>query len=155
MAGSDVGVSVSVETFSGLEAILGELSLASESRFPETETVVSRDAVRMSLLCNQTQHLTLTRPFDGEVAESGHAHSVRKPPIDRRRDEVRCEERERDRHVDLPRGAVLTFGDAFRIRGGIGHEFIKPTSPACNRCDQECAVLGPDGAGFLRRSGIG
>src|SRR5262245_42496517 len=27
----------------------------SESRFPETETVVGRDAVRMSLLCNQTQ----------------------------------------------------------------------------------------------------
>jgi hypothetical protein len=36
----------------------------SESRFPETETVVSRDAVRMSLLCNQTRHLTapLARP---------------------------------------------------------------------------------------------
>src|SRR5262249_16178191 len=71
-----------------------------ESRFPETETLLGRDAVRMSLLCDQTQHLTLTRPFDGEVAESGHAHSVGEPPIDGRLDEVRCEERERDCQVD-------------------------------------------------------
>ena len=34
MAGSDVGVSVSVETLSGLEAILGELSLGAEIPFP-------------------------------------------------------------------------------------------------------------------------
>ena len=40
----------------------------------------------MSLLCNQTQHLTLTQPFDGKVAETGHAHSVGEPPIDRRLD---------------------------------------------------------------------
>jgi hypothetical protein len=48
----------------------------------------------MSLLCNQTQHLTLTRPFDGKVAEPGHAHSVGGPPIDRRLDEIWCGERE-------------------------------------------------------------
>ena len=27
--------------------------------------------------------------------------------------------------------------------------------PACNRCDQDCAVLGTDGTGVLRRSGFG
>src|SRR4030088_1613764 len=80
----------------------------------------------MSLLCNQTQHLTLTPPFDGKVAGTGHAHSMGEPPIDRRLDEVRCEERDRDRHVDLPRGAVLTFGDAFCIRSWIGDEFVEP-----------------------------
>ena len=109
----------------------------------------------MSLLCNQTEHLTLARPFDGEVAKSGHAHSVGEPPIDGRLDEGRCEERERDRHVDLPRGAVLTFGDAFCIRSGIGDEFVEPTAPPCNRCDQQRAVLGPDGTGALRRSSFG
>jgi hypothetical protein len=82
----------------------------------------------MSLLCNQTQHLTLTRPFNGKVAEPGHAHSVGEPPIDRRLDEVRCEERERDRHVDLPRGAALTFGDAFCIRSWFGDEFVDTCS---------------------------
>ena len=104
----------------------------SESRFPDAETVVSRDAARMSLLCNQTQHLTLTRPFDGEVAESGHAHSVRESPIDRCLDEVGRKERERDCHVDLPRRAALTFGDAFGIRSGIGNEFVEPAAPPRN-----------------------
>jgi hypothetical protein len=94
LAGFAAGGSVSAETNSVHEGISGELSLASESRFPETETVVSRDAVRMSLLRNQTEHLTLARPFDGEVAKSGHAHSVGEAPIDGRLDEIRREERE-------------------------------------------------------------
>ena len=47
MAGSDVGVSVSVETFSGLEAILGELSLALGIPFPG-----NRDAVAQRLGSN-------------------------------------------------------------------------------------------------------
>ena len=64
----------------------------------------------MSLLRNQTEHLTLARPFDREVAKSGHAHSVGKAPIDGRLDEIGREERERDRHVDLPHGALLTSG---------------------------------------------
>ena len=28
------------------------------------------------------------------------------------------------RHVDLPHAAVLTFGDAFGIRSGVGNEFV-------------------------------
>ena len=91
---SDVGVSVSVETFAAGRPFWASCLWPSESRFPETETVVSRDAVRMSLLRNQTEHLTLARPFDREVAKSGHAHSMGKAPIDGRLDEIRREERE-------------------------------------------------------------
>ena len=127
-----------------------------ESRFPETETVFSRDSFECrGYRAGKTQHLALTGPFRGQVAESGHAHSVGETPIDGRLDEVGREERERDRHVDLPHAAALTFGDAFGIRSGIGHEFVEPAAPPCNRCDQERAVLGTDGAGFLRRSGFG
>jgi hypothetical protein len=46
-AGSDAGVSVSAETFSGAKAIFGELSLVGEIPFAETETVSGRDSVRM------------------------------------------------------------------------------------------------------------
>ena len=67
------------------------------------------DPVRISLLRVQPQHLTLTRPFDGEVAESGHAHSVGKSPIDGRLDEVRCKEGERDRHIGLA-AKFITLG---------------------------------------------
>jgi hypothetical protein len=44
LAGIAAGGSVSAETNSVNEGISGELSLPSESRFPETETVVSGDA---------------------------------------------------------------------------------------------------------------
>ena len=67
-----------------------------------------------------------------EVAESGHAHSVRQTPIDSRLDEVRCEEGKRDRHVNLPRGAVLTLGNAHRVRRGISDEFVEPAAASCN-----------------------
>ena len=103
----------------------------------------------MSLLSNQTQHLTLAQPFNGEVAESGHVHSVRESPIDSRLGEVRREEGERDRHVDLPRGAALALGDAFGIRSGLCDEFVEPAPPPCDRCDQERAAFGTDGADIL------
>jgi hypothetical protein len=139
-----------VEAFSGLRRFWASCLWPLESRFPETETVVGRDAVRTSLLCNQTQHLTLTRPFDGEVAEPGHAHSVGEPPIDRRLDEVRCEERERDRHVDLPRGAVLTFGDAFGIRSGIGDELVDERRWSTSRQRRPCTATWICGSGWRR-----
>jgi hypothetical protein len=80
---------------------------------------------------------------------------VGESPFDRCLDEVGREEGERDRHVDLPYTGALTSSDAFGIRSGIGNEFVEPTAPACDRCDQDCAVLGTDGAGVLRRSGFG
>jgi hypothetical protein len=88
----------------------------------------------------QSEHLALTRPFGRQVAEAGHPHSVGKPPIDSCLDEVGREEGERDRHVHLPHAAALTSGDAFGIRSGVGNEFVEPTAPPCNRCDQDCAV---------------
>jgi len=80
---------------------------------------------------------------------------VGESPIDRCLDEVGREEGERDRHVDLPYTAALTSSDAFGIRSGVGNEFVEPTAPPCNRCDQDCAVLGTDGAGVLRGAGFG
>ena len=111
---------------------MGGLSLLQKFRFPETETVVCRDSVRVSLLRTQTQYLTLTRPFDREIAELGHAHTVRQTPIDGCLDEVGCEEGKRDRHVDLPRGAVLTFGNTCCVRRGICDEFVEPAAASCN-----------------------
>jgi hypothetical protein len=48
LAGCPVSAVVSAETNSGVEEISAELSLALKSGCPETETVSSKDAVRMS-----------------------------------------------------------------------------------------------------------
>jgi hypothetical protein len=71
-----------------------ELSLASESRFPETETVSGRDSVRLERLQRgQSKLLALTSPFGRQVAEAGHSHSVGESPIDGYLDEVGREHR--------------------------------------------------------------
>jgi hypothetical protein len=59
---------------------MGGLSLLPKIPFPGTETVVCGDLVRVSLLRTQTEHLRPTRPFDREIAESGHAHVRVNPP---------------------------------------------------------------------------
>ena len=85
LAGSDVGVSVSVETFSGLEAILGELSLALGIPFPgngdrrqqrrgsNVATVPSNPASDADATIQQGGRRAGLRPFRG-----GAAH--RSPP---------------------------------------------------------------------------
>jgi hypothetical protein len=47
LAAPAVGAVVSAETKSGMEEISAELSLASKSRFPETEILSARETVRM------------------------------------------------------------------------------------------------------------
>jgi hypothetical protein len=85
LAGSDVGVSVSVETFSGLEAILGELSLALGIPFPgngdrcqqrrgsNVSTVQSNPASDAAATIRREGRRAGPRPFRG-----GAAH--RSPP---------------------------------------------------------------------------
>ena len=51
--------------------------------------------------------------------------------------------------------AALALCDAFGIGSGIGHEFIEPAAPPRNRCDQQRAVLGADGADVLGRPDSG
>ena len=78
----------------------------------------------------KAEHLVLLGPFGRQVGEAGNAHAVRKSTVDSRFDEIRREERERDRHVDLAGAASLAFGNAFGGGCRIGREFIEPTASA-------------------------
>ena len=80
--------------------------------------------------------------------------AVREPSINGRLDEVGREEGERDCLVDLTDAAALAACDGFGAGVGIGHEFLEPTAPPRNRCNQERAAFGTDGSG-LRRSDTG
>jgi hypothetical protein len=96
----------------------------------------------------EDQALVLTGPFRGQVAEAGHSQSVSKTPIDGSLNEIGCEEGKRDCLVDLSDAAALAERDGFGTGLGIGHEFLKPTAPPRNRCDQQRAAFGTDGSGF-------
>src|SRR5262249_33896863 len=121
---------------------------ARKSRFPETQTVISRDAVRMSLLRNQTQHLVLTRPFDGEVAESGHAHSAGEPPVDRRLSEVWCGAADRHRATGVPGSRADLWRGAFTADSVIICGVLQRGAPALG-VGQDASLRRP-----VQRSGV-
>jgi hypothetical protein len=150
LAGCAVGAVVSAETNSGLEEISAELSLALKSGCPATETVVKqRRGSNERRLRVEAKHQVLARPFGRHIAQPDNSHSVWKPSINGCLDQVGREEGERDRHVDPPHTASFAICNAFGICSRIGDEFIEPSAPPRNRCDQECAVLGANGAGCL------
>jgi hypothetical protein len=80
------------------------------------------------LLGRKAEHLALPGPFRRQVGEANNAHSVRKPPVDRRFDEIGCKERQRDRHVHAADAAALSFSDAFRACRWLCGKFIQPTA---------------------------
>ena len=132
-------------------AIFGGLSLATKSRFPETETAECRDWVRMRrLLRRKAEHLVLARPFSRRIGEASNSHSMRELARDSCFDEIGREEGKRDRHIHLADAAALTLRNGFRgcrrIRGKLG----EPTTSPDNRRDQCGARFRPDRTGAFR-----
>jgi hypothetical protein len=82
--------------------------------------VVCREArfePRPNLLRIQSEGFELSAPFRGSIAESLDTDAARQTTVDRGCDEVGCEERERDRHIDLTHAAFLACGDLLDVSG--------------------------------------
>src|SRR5258708_36164499 len=65
----------------------------------------------------QSEGFELSAPFRGSVAESLDTKAAGQTTFDRGFDEVRREERERDRHIDLTHAAFLAGGDLLDVSG--------------------------------------
>src|SRR5258708_25515088 len=72
---------------------------------------------RQNLLRIQSESFELSAPFRGSVAEPFDTDAARQTTCDRGFDEVRREERERDRHIDLTHAAFLPYGDLLDVSG--------------------------------------
>ena len=72
---------------------------------------------RPNLLRIQSEGFELSAPFRGSVAEPLDTDAARQATFDRGFDEVRCEERERDGHIDLTYAAFLACGDLLDVSG--------------------------------------
>ena len=94
-------------------------------------------------LLRKAEHLVLPQPFRWQVGEASNAHAVREPAVDGRFDEIRCEESQRDCHVDFSRAALFPPGDAVGTCRWISDEFIQPTTGTSNRCNQSPRFLAP------------
>ena len=67
--------------------------------------------------------------------------------------ELRREERERDRHIDLADAAFFPRSDLIHTGDGAGNDFFKPAPTARDGCDKCGAGLGADRATVLWRLG--
>ena len=80
------------------------------------------------LLRRKAEDRVLPGPIGRQIGEAGYPHPVRKPPLYSGSDQIRREERKRDRHIDLADTAAFSFCDAFRACRWIPDQFIKPTT---------------------------
>jgi len=56
------------------------------------------------------------------------SNTARQTTFDRGADEIWCEERERDRHVDLTHAALLTCCDLLNVGHGARNDLVKPAT---------------------------
>ena len=68
--------------------------------------------------------------------------------FDRRADEIWCEERERDGHVDLTHAAFLTCCDLLNVGHGARNDFVKPATTSGDGADEAGATFDPRWADF-------
>ena len=93
------------------------------------------------LLPRKAEDVILPGPFGRQIGEASYPHAVRKLPVYGGSDQIRREERNRDRHIHLADAAALSFCDAFRACRWIPDQFIKPTASTGDRGNQRCAIL--------------
>ena len=72
----------------------------------------------MRLLRGKAEHLVLAGPLRRQVGKASNAHTMGKPAVDGRFDQIGCEESQRNRQVDLSRAAVFPLGDAAALAVG-------------------------------------
>ena len=92
----------------------------------------------------------LARPHDRRVEQAGDADPVRQTSFDGGLDEVRCEEGERDRHVDVALAAGLPAGDTVDCRCA-GLDLGQPLPSARDGGDQLDPGVRPDRNGVRWR----
>ena len=102
------------------------------------------ECTEYGLSVREPEHLMLARPCDRRVEQASDADPVWQSTFDGGFDEVRCQEGQRDRHVDVARAASLPCGDAVDCRGA-GLDLGQP-SPSARDCGDEL----PPGVGADR-----
>ena len=92
----------------------------------------------------------MSAPLGWRIAQSLHSDAARQSTFYRCLNEIRSEERERDRHVDLTHAAFLTCCDLRDVGHRARHDLVKPPAASCDRVDQARPSLDPGRTHFIR-----
>ena len=91
----------------------------------------------------QSKGFELLVPFRRRITKSLDSNTARQATFDRGADEIRCEESERDCHVDLTHTALLTCCDPLNVGHGARNDLVKPTTPSGDGADEARATFDP------------
>jgi hypothetical protein len=83
----------------------------------------------------------LPAPFGWRIAEPLDTDAAGQTTFDRCLDQVGREEGKRDRHVDMPRAALLPDADFLDGRYSAGDHIVEPLAAFGNGAHQACASL--------------
>ena len=97
----------------------------------------------------QSEGFKLLAPLRGRIAKSLDPEAAWQVTFDRCPDQIRREERKRDRHIDLAHAAFLPRCDPLNVGYRARHDLIKPTTASCDRVDQSCPSLDPGRTNFI------
>jgi hypothetical protein len=91
----------------------------------------------------QSKGFELLAPFCRSITKSLDSNTARQTTFDRGADEIWCEERERDRHVDLTHAALLTCCDLLNVGHGARNDLVKPATTSGDGADEARATFDP------------
>jgi len=77
--------------------------------------------------CGLSPSASNCRPFCRSIAQSFNSNRGRRPST-ASSDEIRCEERERNRHMDLTHTAFLAYRDLLDSNHQARHDLVKPAT---------------------------
>ena len=106
------------------------------------------------LLWLQPERLELLAPLCGSITKSFDADAAGQSTFDGCPDQIRCQERQRDGHVDLTRATFLTRRDLLNVRDRARHNLVKPVPTPGDGAYKTCATLDPRRANFISRYAV-
>ncbi len=90
----------------------------------------------------------------GSIAKSLDSNAAWQTTFDRGAHEVWCEERERDRHVDLAHAAFLTCRDLLNVGHRARDDFVKPATTSGDGADEARATFDPRRTDFASGNAV-
>ena len=96
----------------------------------------------------QSEGFELLAPFCRSVTKSLDSDPAWQTTFDRGPHEVWSEERERDRHVDLTRAALLTCRNLLDVGDRSRNDFVKPATASGDGANEARATFDPRWADF-------
>src|ERR1041385_2415865 len=107
-----------------------------------------------ALLRIKSEAFELPAPFSGSIAQSFDSNATWQTTFDCCPHQTRCQERKRDRHIDLTHTAFLTRCDLLNVGHRARYDLVEPATTSGNCADQARTALDPSWADVIFQNAV-